>query len=30
MTLKVTGSLEAAVNYFITPKVNVTFEVGFT
>ena len=27
---KVTGSLEVAVTYFMTPKVKVTFVVGFT
>ena len=27
---KVTGSLEVAVTYFMTPKVTVTFVVGLT
>ena len=27
---KVTGSLEVAVTYFMTPKVRVTFVVGLT
>ena len=27
---KVTGSLEVAVTYFMTPKVTVTFGVGLT
>ena len=30
MTQKVTGSLEVAVTYFMTPKVTVTFVVGLT
>ena len=30
MTSNVTGSLEVAVTYLITPKVTVTFVVGLT